>query len=126
MVWCHSENHLSEVKPMYEKWLYDRATKLFHQKVKKFSQELNIEVDKIIVKNLKNRWGSVTREGVINLNLHLLKAPINIIDYIVVHELCHILVRGHSHHFWALVRQIIPNYKKSIAWLELNSSSLIE
>lgn len=78
------------------------------------------------MKNLKNRWGSVTKSGVINLNLHLLKAPKNIIDYLIVHELCHFLVKGHSYRFWAHVIKIIPSYKESITWLTMNANSLIE
>ena len=65
-------------------------------------------------------------EGVVNLNMHLLKAPEKIIDYIIIHELCHILIKGHSYRFWNLVKQIIPDYRKSIIWLEKNTSSLIE
>lgn len=121
-----SASSFDQIKKLYENWLYERAKKVFSKKVREYSNELNIQVKKIVVKNLKNRWGSVTKEGVVNLNLHLLKAPNNIIDYIVVHELCHFQIKGHSHHFWALVRQIIPEYKKSVDWLELNSSSLIE
>lgn len=116
----------SEIKALYEGWLYQKAQKLFSKKVKEYSKELNIDIQKILVKNLKNRWGSVTKEGVVNLNLHLLKAPDGIIDYVIVHELCHILIKGHSYRFWNIVRQIIPDYRKSIIWLEKNATSLIE
>lgn len=116
----------TEIKDMYEEWLYQKAQKLFSKKVKEYSKELGIDVKKIVVKNLKNRWGSITKESVVNLNLHLLKAPGEIIDYIIVHELCHILIKGHSYHFWNLVRQIIPDYEKNITWLERNATSLIE
>lgn len=116
----------SEIKALYEGWLYQKAQKLFTKKLKKYSKELKVDIQKIVVKNLKNRWGSITKEGVVNLNLHLLKAPDLIIDYIIVHELCHILIKGHSYRFWNLVRGIIPDYRKSVSRLEKNASSLIE
>jgi predicted metal-dependent hydrolase len=116
----------TQIKDLYEGWLDQKAQKLFSKKVREYSKELKVDIHKIVVKNLKNRWGSVTKEGVVNLNMHLLKAPNKIIDYIIVHELCHILIKGHSYRFWNLVRQIIPDYRKSITWLEKNASSLIE
>jgi predicted metal-dependent hydrolase len=125
-IFLSPDNSISQIKQLYENWLYERAMKVFSKKVRKYSEELNIEVKKIVVKNLKNRWGSVTKNGVINLNLHLLKAPKNIIDYIIVHELCHFLVKGHSYRFWVQVIKIIPSYKESIAWLAMNANSLIE
>jgi predicted metal-dependent hydrolase len=101
----------SQIKESYEGWLYQRAEKLFSKKVKEYSRVLKVDIHK---------------KGVVNLNLHLLKAPDKIIDYIIIHELCHVLIKGHSYRFWNLVRQIIPDYGKSIMWLEKNATSLIE
>lgn len=116
----------SQIKGLYERWLYQKAEEVFSRTVKRYSHDLNINIEKIVIKNLKNRWGSVTKKGIINLNLHLVKAPKEIIDYIIIHELCHFKVRGHSYHFWNLLGRIIPDYKKSVVWLEKNASSLIE
>ncbi len=85
-----------------------------------------MEPPRLVTKHLKNRWGSVTKEGVLNLNVNLLKAPTDVLDYIIVHELCHFTVKEHSHHFWSLVRNIMPVYKDKIAWLESNASLLLE
>jgi predicted metal-dependent hydrolase len=115
-----------EIKVLYEDWLCQKAQIIFSKKVREYSKELGVDIQKIIIKNLRNRWGSVTKEGIVNLNLHLLKAPHKIIDYIIVHELCHVLIKGHSYRFWNYVRQIIPDYKKNISWLEQNATSLIE
>ena len=75
---------------------------------------------------MRNRWGSVTKDGVLNLNVNLLKSPSKVIDYIIIHELCHIRIKAHSYHFWNLVRKTMPRYNDIIIWLERNASSLIE
>jgi predicted metal-dependent hydrolase len=80
---------------------------------------------RIVIKNLRNRWGSITSKGILNLNLNLLKAPNQVIDYIIIHELCHLIINNHSHHFWRQIRKIIPDYDKSIIWLEDNAALLI-
>jgi predicted metal-dependent hydrolase len=116
----------NQIKSLYEEWLKQRAQKIFSNKVKEYSKELKIEIQKIVIKNLRNRWGSVTKEGVLNLNVNLLKSPSKVIDYIIIHEMCHIKFKAHSHHFWSLVHKIMPGYNDIIVWLERNASSLIE
>ena len=69
---------------------------------------------------LKNRWGSVTKKDTLNLNRNLMKAPNDIIDYIIIHELCHLKIQGHSHHFWSFLKQFVPDYQKKIDWLNRN------
>jgi predicted metal-dependent hydrolase len=79
-----------------------------------------------LVKILReNRWGSLTKTGVINLNLNLMKAPDDIIDYIVLHELCHLRIKEHSHHYWDLVHRFMPNYQDKIEWLKVNGLNLM-
>jgi predicted metal-dependent hydrolase len=111
---------------MYKKWLELKSEKIFHAKVGKYSKKLNIQPHRIIIKNLKNRWGSVTKEGDLNLNVNLLKAPSDVIDYIIAHELCHFVIKGHAHHFWDFLGKIMPRYKDKMVWLENNTSLLLE
>jgi predicted metal-dependent hydrolase len=66
----------------------------------------------IVIKLLKNRWGSLTKEGNIHLNFNLLKAPEDVIDYIIIHELCHLKIKGHSHNFWNTSNSLFPITKK--------------
>ncbi|MGD9674803.1 MAG: M48 family metallopeptidase [Candidatus Nitrosocosmicus sp.] len=77
------------------------------------------------MKNLKNRWGSFSKNATINLNIHLIKAPIDIIDYVILHELCHSKVRGHSFRFWNYLKQFIPDYEQKRKWLEHNANNLL-
>jgi predicted metal-dependent hydrolase len=67
----------------------------------------------------------MTKEGSINLNVNLLKAPEDVIDYIILHELCHLKIKEHSHHYWDHVRRHIPNYQEKIKWLETSGNHLI-
>jgi predicted metal-dependent hydrolase len=67
----------------------------------------------------------MTKNGVINLNYMLMKAPLPIIDYIIVHELCHLEIKSHSHKFWQFLSRYINDYKEHEQWLLENSSNLI-
>lgn len=116
-----SRSNLSDI---YEKWLLKKSEKLFLNKVAEYSKKLNLKPPRIIIKNLRNRWGSVTKEGVLNLNVNLLKAPNEVIDYVIIHEMCHFIIKDHSHHFWELVRSYFPRYQDAIMWLDVNSRAM--
>jgi predicted metal-dependent hydrolase len=105
--------------------LIEKAKSVFKRKVDEYSEKLGINIERIVIKNLKNRWGSMTKEGAINLNVNLLKAPEDVIDYIILHELCHLKVKEHSHHYWDYVRRYMTNYQEKIEWLKVSGSHLI-
>jgi predicted metal-dependent hydrolase len=110
---------------LYEEWLLEKAKYTFEQKTKVYCTELGINPPQVIVKNLKNRWGSATKDNVINLNVNLLKAPERVIEYVILHELCHLKIKKHSHHFWDLLHKFMPNYQEKIEWLKINGSRLV-
>jgi predicted metal-dependent hydrolase len=114
-----------KIRSLYNNWLVHQANQIFKEKVNKYSKVVDVEPKKIIIKNLKNRWGSITRNKTINLNVNLLKAPEDIIDYIIIHELCHLKIKGHSYHFWDYLRKFSPDYKKKIDWLKRNTYNII-
>jgi predicted metal-dependent hydrolase len=113
------------LKKLYEIWLAENAQIVFEDKVEKYSKRLGVRINRIVIKKIINRWGSLTRNGVINLNLNLIKAPEDAIDYIVLHELCHLKIKEHSHHYWDLVRKFMPNYQDKIEWLKVNGNNLL-
>jgi predicted metal-dependent hydrolase len=117
-----------QVKKLYEEWLMHKAQTLFEKRVKHYCKELEVRQPiRIIIKNLKSRWGSVvTKDSVINLNVNLLKAPDDVIDYTLLHELCHLKIKEHSHHFWDLLHKFMPDYKEKIDWLNINGASLVQ
>jgi hypothetical protein len=89
------------------------------------AKKVGVKVERITIKHLKNRWGSMTKQGSINLNVNLLKAPEDVIDYIILHELCHLKIKEHTHHYWDHVRRYMPNYQKKIEWLKISGNHLI-
>jgi hypothetical protein len=77
------------------------------------------------VKNLRNRWGSLAKGGIINLNVNLIKAPEDVMDYIVLHELCHLIIKEHFHHYWDMVHRFMADYHDKIEWLKVNGRNLL-
>lgn len=79
---------------------------------------LDSKVSRVRVKNLLSRWGSYSpRTGTVVLNVKLLTAPDPVIDYVIVHELCHFRFRNHGPRFWDLVERSMPDYKEQRRWL---------
>jgi hypothetical protein len=113
------------IKKLYEGWLIQNAQSLFKHKVEEYSEKLGVQPDKVNLKNLKNRWGSMTKEGSLNLNINVLKAPEDIIDYIILHELCHLKIKEHSHHYWDYLRRYMPDYQQKIDWLKVHGAILV-
>jgi predicted metal-dependent hydrolase len=115
----------AKIKKIYEDWLLKKAKSVFKHKVDEYSKKVGVRIEKIVIKHLKNRWGSMAKEGSINLNVNLLKAPEDVIDYIILHELCHLKIKEHSHHYWDHVRRYMPNYQQKIEWLKASGNHLI-
>ena len=116
----------NKIRNLYNKWLNQKAKEFFIIKINKYSKIIGVfPPQKIVLKNLKNRWGSVTKKDIINLNRNLIKAPDDIIDYIIIHELCHLKIQGHSHYFWSFLKQFVPDYQKKIKWLDINGKNIL-
>ncbi|MFQ3307393.1 MAG: putative metal-dependent hydrolase [Candidatus Midichloriaceae bacterium] len=81
---------------------------------------------KISVKELSSKWGSCSHKGNLSFNWRLIFAPPEILNYVLVHEICHLKEMNHSDKFWNLVKSIDPNYKTSILWLKRNGQSLYQ
>lgn len=94
------------------------------QRVRFWASVLNVNAGKISIKDTKSRWGSCNRKGDISLSWRLSLAPSDVMDYVIVHELCHILEMNHSERFWKIVSQTIPDYKQSELWLRRNADFL--
>lgn len=99
-------------------WYKDMALDLFLKRLDFWKEKMNVRVNKVIVKQFKARWGSCSIQKNISLNWILIKAPIDIIDYVIVHECCHLVYFNHSKQFWELVKQFIPDYKQKKQWLK--------
>jgi predicted metal-dependent hydrolase len=111
------------VKTTYDNWLQKKSNNYLKQRTQKLAIKIGINPSQIVVKSLKERWG-IAKEGGIILNQNMLKAPQNMIDYIIIHELCHLRINDHSAKYWKLVRNFVPNYEEKIKWFEVNNESI--
>lgn len=107
------------------KELADDAAEDIPVRVKRYASLIGVTVNKVTIKNQKTLWGSCSSKGNLNFNCLLMLCPEDVRDYIVVHELCHRKEMNHSPRFWALVEQVLPDYKERRKWLKENGNSII-
>jgi predicted metal-dependent hydrolase len=113
-----------ELRALVEQWLYDRAVEELTFCVNVYKQKVGATPSRIQIKSYKARWGSCKPDQSIQLNWRLIHAPIHILDYVVVHELCHLLEMNHGTRFWSEVRRVIPDYEMQRRWLKDNGWQL--
>ena len=107
------------VKSKLVQWYRLQAKEIFGGRIFHYARQMGLEPDTIAVKTQKRIWGSCAhREKAISLNWHLVLSPMHVIDYVVVHELSHLLVPNHSARFWKQVEQVLPDYKERQKWLK--------
>ena len=98
--------------------LADKALEYIPGRVAYFSKQVGVNYGGITIRNQKTRWGSCSSKGNLNFNCLLMLTPPEVIDYVVVHELCHRKEMNHSKAFWDEVAKILPDYKKQVQWLK--------
>lgn len=108
-----------------EKELRERAKSVLAQRTAYFARQVGVTYGRITVRDQKTRWGSCSQTGNLNFNFRLILAPSEVLDYVVVHELCHRRQMNHSTQFWQEVAQVLPDYRKRKAWLTENGWRLM-
>ena len=108
-----------------EKELRERAKSVLTQRTAYFARQIGVTYGRITVRDQKTRWGSCSQTGNLNFNFRLILAPLEVLDYVVVHELCHRRQMNHSTQFWQEVAQVLPDYRKRKAWLTENGWRLM-
>lgn len=83
-------------------------------------KHFNVSISNVRLKNNRTNWGSCSSKGNVNLSVKLLKAPPEVIDYVIIHELAHRIEMNHSPDFWAIVGKACPGYKRAEKWLRVN------
>ena len=106
--------------------LTTKAKRVLPVKVNKFANIIGVDYGRITIRMQKSRWGSCSGKGNLNFNCLLMNAPDEIIDYVVVHELCHRKEMNHSPRFWAHVEAILPDYKERRKWLKDHGNELMK
>ena len=96
------------------------ALQVIPEKVKHYAELIGVDYGKITIRNQKTRWGSCSSKGNLNFNCLLMLLPEEVIDSVVVHELCHRKHMNHSQQFYAEIDRVFPHYKKCHDWLNQN------
>jgi hypothetical protein len=122
MVVLHLDDFIA-IQRLFQDWYLDQAKMIFSQRLNHYlhhsqgilqlsSSQINLKI-----RSMRTRWGSCSSRGNICLNLELIKAPLDCLDYVIVHELCHFREMNHSKRFWDLVEQCMPDWKRRQALL---------
>ena len=118
-------NPVSTLTDVQLRGLKKRAALVIPERVAHFAPLVGVDYGSITIRSQKTRWGSCSSRGNLNFNCLLLLAPPEVLDYVVVHELCHRKQMNHSPRFWAEVGRILPDYKVRVKWLKENGSRLM-
>ena len=105
--------------------LTDKALEYIPKRVEYFAVLVGVDYGKITIRNQKTKWGSCSSKGNLNFNCLLMLTPPEVIDSVVVHELCHRKEMNHSKHFYDEVLRVYPDYKKWNKWLKDNGSAIM-
>jgi predicted metal-dependent hydrolase len=116
----NSKNNRDKIKKELELFYRSFSEKILKEKTLIESKKMNLKVEKIKVRSYKNRWGSCSSNGDISYNWKLIMAPEKIINYVIIHELCHLIHFNHSRDYWGEVSKKLPNYRESKEWLKSN------
>ena len=115
----------SSVKAALKEWYRSRALDKLNEKTQRYSSIIGVSPKSVDVKEYKSRWGSCSSTGDVSYNWRIIIAPHHIVDYIVVHELCHLIEHNHGPRYWKHVERVIPSYKNCREWLKINGDTLV-
>jgi len=104
-----------KIKILLDRWYLDKAEAVFNKRYDECCtkiKRIGINPPLLKIRTLRTRWGSCTKSGKIILNKELIKAPIECIDYVIMHELCHLKEYNHGPSFWRLLQSVMPDYKE--------------
>lgn len=108
------------------RWLLAQATAQFGKSLTAWASIMDLSYRELRLGQWQRRWGYCDSKGVIGLNWRLIMAPAWVSDYVIVHELAHIMVMNHSPQFWQKVSRYVPDYQQAQAWLSYNHQQLTE
>lgn len=105
--------------------LAEDALNVIPQRVAFFAEKMQVGYGRVTIRNQKTRWGSCSSKGNLNFNCLLMLTPPEVLDYVVVHELCHRKEMNHSPRFWKEVEKVLPEYQAQRKWLRENGNQII-
>lgn len=116
----------SERKTTLREWYVARANEKILPRVARFAQSLGVNFKRARIVDNRYRWGSCTVKNSVNFNWRLIKAPVFVIDYVIAHELAHLIEANHTERFWNVVRAQVPKVEQARVWLREHGQVLEE
>ena len=107
-----------------DQWLRAKANEVLRAKTTEWAQKMGVEFNNITIKNQQSLWASCSAKKNINYTYHIIKMPTAIRDYLIVHELAHLVHMNHGTEYWQLVAQYCPDYKTHRRWLNDNRGAV--
>ena len=109
---------------VFKHWYKKRALEVISARIAEYVYQYGFSPKQVKITSAQTRWGSCSPDGSLNFTWRLVLAPMDVIDYVVVHELSHLRVRNHSQKFWKVVESILPGYKAQRKWLRVHGGNL--
>jgi len=113
-----------KLRELFINWYKREGARIAKKEVETIAKELEVSYKEINLKNVKTLWGSCTPKKRLNFNWKITLTPFPVFRYVIVHEVCHLKIPGHSKKFWNLVESFDPDYKNNRKWLKRNSWKL--
>lgn len=105
---------------IFEKWYKTYALTVLTERVNLYAARHGFAPGRIRITSARTRWGSCSSNGTLSFTWRLIMAPLEVVDYVVIHELVHLRVHNHSKTFWDSVSALMPDYKRRLDWLKVN------
>lgn len=118
-------NNITLKKEMILKWYKNEAKRIINERLKYYSRIMKLNYGKVYIRDQKTRWGSCSGKNNLSFNFRIIMAPMRKIDYIIVHELAHIIYKHHQKTFWEYVSRYCDDYLESRRWFKENGNKLI-
>lgn len=119
------QNREELLRQVIDAWYRWAAKSLFTERASFWAEKMHVAYQNIFIRNQKTRWGSCSVKKNLSFNMRIIMAPLEVVDYIIIHELAHLKEMNHSKKFWQVVEEFCPNYKNHMAWLKKNGPGLI-
>ena len=121
----HNESQELRIQQYLQNWYRSRALERLQDKTHRYAKQIGVSPAGISVRNFKSRWGSCDKKREVVFNWNIIKAPHSIVDYVVIHELCHLIHPNHSKVFWELVGRHDASYPEHRQWLRKTGAGLL-
>jgi len=116
-----AESNKDAIKNTLTEWYMKHAEEKIFERLPRIARKAGIKPTSVKIKNQNKRWGSCSRTGVVRFNWKVVMTPVSVMDYVITHEICHLIHGNHSPQFWQKVQAIVPEFEAKRQWLKQHS-----